>query len=172
MNNSSGWADLWLGEASGSCSVLWYHDLVNAPSVAWHWLFGNAGTFHNRKHALAVSPLPQFFSFLLHTICQAIYPPPNIHIFYILTIFSLVSVSSHTLFLCNYFEISSQCVVYNGSIWHWVCHSLVGTHWKRATPLYYWYSGYLRLNGEWAMQVFFSLWKYEWRNMNATNNYQ
>lgn len=117
-------------------------------------------------------------------------PTPNIHIFYTLTIFSacsislfkqrLVFASSHTLFLCNYFEISSQCVVYHGSIWHWalcgcsrgpiVSHSLVGTYWKRATPLYYWYSGNLRLNGEWVIQVFFSLWKYEWSNMNASNN--
>lgn len=36
MNNSSGWADLWLKGASGSCSALWYYDLAHAILVVWY----------------------------------------------------------------------------------------------------------------------------------------
>lgn len=142
MNNSGGWADLQLEEAFGSSSVLWYHDLVNAPSVAWHGFSSDAGAVHNHTHALAIFSVPQFITCNLavlpfpitqnlssnlstHTFWHIVYFTWTIFSLYSISPFRqyLVSVASHTSSFCHYFDLTSQHVVCNGIIWLWHCAS-------------------------------------------------
>lgn len=158
MNNSSDWADLRLEEASGSCSVLWYHDLVDALLLAWHWLFWLCKFFFSIANIpLLFSPSLSsslgncyFFSFLLHRFSQAIYPPQTltyntdyiVSIFYInsQTISGICGLSQSTFLDLSLFQHRhSVCgVSWHYTVWHWaLCgcsrgqiatYSLTGTY--------------------------------------------
>lgn len=107
MNNSGGWADLWLEEASGSCSVLWYRDLVNALSVAWHgfsWSCRCCSQSHTcpcyflppsvLHFHLGTSPLSYYTESVQQSIHLYIL---TYHILYIDYIFSLFGISIQTI---------------------------------------------------------------------------
>lgn len=164
MNNSGGWADLWLKEA------LFFDIVTSLMPSRWPGMgFLVMQVLFTITHMpLAIFPLPHFFTcnsaLLLFPITQNLSSNLSAHTFWHITYFTwtifspcsispfkqyLVYVASQTLSssICHYFDLTSQCVVCNGITWPWHCalchcskgqivaHSLTQTYWKWTTNL-------------------------------------
>lgn len=189
MNNSSSWADLWVEEASGSSSVLWYHDLLNDLLMAWHGLSGNAGAFRNHTHGRAISSVLQFFNwnlsiFLIH-ITQNLSSNLSTHTLWHITYFTWTICALYTIYpfkqyllsvsFCPYFDLTRHGMVYNAIIWLWAYFTALRVSWwpdiwKQDTesklPCY---TDLQSGNKWWIRCSVFLCWKQEWSYMNINN---